>query len=307
MAIISIDIGGTKILGAYFKKNGEILDREKVSSKGRKGFSVLMNQIYHVIDTLMERNIGKLKGIGIGIPGIVDSNGKVVLTPNLPIQDFDLSKHLKEKYKVPVKIGNDVNLGTLGEYKQLKKRYRNVIGIFPGTGLGGGFIIDGKLYIGKGFAAEIGHIPVVKDGYLCGCGNRGCLECYASKQGIIHYIKDEIEKGKDTVLKKEVLTGVIKSSKLKKAYDNQDEVAVGAVNSFIDYLAMGFGSMMNIFNPDVIIFGGGVIDAFGDDMFYQVVEKSSKHAHKAVYAETKFKKSKLGDDAVVVGAYYLVK
>ena len=307
MAIIGIDVGGTKILGALFNKNGEIVDREKVSSKGEEGFDVLMNQIYKVIDELKIRNKLKIKGIGMGIPGIVDKNGLIVLTPNLPIENFDLAKHLKNKYNIPVKIGNDVNLGTLGEYKQLKKKHKNVIGVFPGTGLGGGFIINGDLYIGQGFAAEIGHIPVQKNGYLCGCGNYGCLECYASKKGIIHFINDQIAQGKETILKDDVISGVIRSSKLKNAYDHKDNVVLEAMNSFTDYLAMGLGTMMNMFNPDVIVLGGGVLDAFGDELIHTIIEKSKNHSHKAIFNQTKIRKSKLGDDAVIVGAYYLVK
>ena len=187
MAILGLDIGGTKILGALFDKNGTIVDKEKRASRAEAGQKIFINQVYKVIDTLLERSKEKVKGIGIGFPGIVNSKGFVVFAPNLPIKKYDLASDLKHRYDLEVRIGNDVNMGTYGEYKELKLDYLNVIGLFPGTGLGGGIIINGDLYIGQGFAGELGHIVVQRDGVQCSCGNYGCLESYASKKGIISY------------------------------------------------------------------------------------------------------------------------
>ncbi len=307
MAIIGIDIGGTKILGAVFNKHGEIIDKEKKSSRGEQGFDVFINQVYKVVDQLLTRTSKKIEGIGIGVPGTVNTKGKILFSPNLPIQDFNMAKDLQAKYDVPVRVGNDVNLGTFGEYSELGITHANVIGLFPGTGLGGGIVLDGELYIGKGFAGELGHIVVQKDGVLCGCGNKGCLESYASKKGIISYIKSQLDKGRDCILKDEVGTGVLKSSKLKKAYLAKDKVTLEAIEQFVEYLAMGIGNIMNIFNPDLILIGGGIIDSFGQPLLDEIISHTKTYAMKGLFEQTKVQKSQLSDDAVIYGGYHLIK
>lgn len=306
MAIIGLDIGGTKLLGAVFNSDGKIIDREKVPSKAQKGFDKVVEQILKVIDTLLERNKVEIEGIGVGVPGTVNPNGYVVFTPNLPLSDYDLATALSDRYKVPVKIGNDVNLGTYGEYMELGLSDLNVIGLFPGTGLGGGIIINRDLYIGQGTAGELGHIIVQKDGVDCNCGNRGCLESYASKKGIIKYIKNQLVKKRDCALADDVLAGQIKSSKLKKAFHNNDEVVVEAMDQFKEYLGLGIGIIINIFNPDLIIIGGGIIESFGPKLLDDIRKHAKGYTLPYLFDKTKLYSSRLGDDAVVYGGYHLV-
>ena len=307
MAIIGLDIGGTKILGALFDNDGVILDKEKEPSLGEDGFDTFIGQVHKVIDALLDRTEEPIHGIGVGVPGMVNKHGIVVFTPNLPLKKFDLATHLSNRYSVLVKIGNDVNLGTYGEYRELDIQHDNVIGFFPGTGLGGGIILDGKLYIGKGLAGELGHIVVNKDGVPCSCGNEGCLESYASKKGIIAYIQSQLDKGRDSVLRDDVLTGVLKSSNIKQAVSEGDAVTIEAMDQFVEYLGMGVGMIMNIFNPDLILIGGGIIDAFGKDMLHDIKVHAKTHAMKGVYKRTIVRQSRLGDDAVVYGAFHLIK
>ena len=306
MAILGLDIGGTKILGVIFDKDGKIIDREKKPSKAKKGFDAFIEQLYKVMDNLIERTKKNITGIGIGFPGTIDKDGKVVFAPNLPVENYDLTGELNNKYKVPVYLGNDVNLGTYGEYSELNIPHVNVIGLFPGTGLGGGIVIDGELYIGQGSAGELGHIVVQKNGVLCSCGNRGCLESYASKKGIIAFMKKEIKKGKDTVLKKDIKRGILKSSRLKEAYDMEDELTLEAMNQFEEYLGMGIGIIMNIFNPDLVIIGGGITEAFGEKLLKELKEYIKAYAMPGIFRNTHVKLSRLEDDAVVYGAYHLV-
>jgi glucokinase len=307
MAILGLDIGGTKILGALFNKKGIIIDKEKKASRAEDGQEVFLNQVYKVIDNLLERSDDKVKGIGIGFPGIVDAKGFVVFAPNLPIKKYDLAADLRKRYGVEVRIGNDVNMGTFGEYKELQIDFKNVIGIFPGTGLGGGIIIDGDLYIGQGFAGELGHIVVQRDGVQCSCGNYGCLESYASKKGIISYILNQEKRGRVSTLLDDAYSGVVKSSKLRKACDEKDPVVIDAMEQFVDYLGMGIGSVINVFNPDLVIVGGGIIDSFGDELLEDIKKHTKAHSMTGMYKNTKIEKSKLGDDAVIYGAYHLVK
>jgi glucokinase len=307
MAIIGLDIGGTKILGAFFNEQGVIIDREKSPSKAKKGFDSFLSQVYKVIETILERADSKVKGIGIGFPGTIDKNGAVIFAPNLPVENFDLAKHLEDKYDIPVYLGNDVNLGTYGEYSELDMPHANVIGLFPGTGLGGGIVIDGELYIGQGSAGELGHIVVQKNGVLCSCGNKGCLESYASKKGIIKFMKKEIKNGRETFLKKDIKKGILKSSRLKEAYDKKDELTLEAMNRFEEYLGMGIGIIMNIFNPDLILIGGGISEAFGEDLLKELKEHIKAYAMPGIFKNTEVKLSKLEDDAVVYGGYHLAK
>lgn len=307
MAIIGLDIGGTKILGAIFDAHGTIVDKEKQPSKASTGFERFMQQVYNVIDQLRERSKEPITGIGIGFPGTIDHDGKIIFAPNLPVENFDLAQHLESKYNTPVRVGNDVNLGTYGEYCELDITYKNVIGLFPGTGLGGGIVINGELYIGQGSAGELGHIVVQKNGVLCSCGNKGCLESYASKKGILAYLKHEMKKGRKTHLKEEVKLGMVKSSKLKKAYDKNDELVVEAIDRFKEYLGMGIGIIMNVFNPDLIIIGGGMIESFGKDLLKDIKKHTKDYALPGIYGNTKIRPSKLGDDAVIYGGYHLIK
>ena len=227
--------------------------------------------ICKVIDKLLE-NVEKenIIGIGAAAPGIIDSdNGVVVFSPNMEWENYNLKKELEEKYGIEVFLGNDVNIGTLGEYLYgAGQGTKNIVGIFVGTGVGGGIIIDGKVYGGNiGAAGEIGHIVLNPDGPLCGCGARGCLESYGSKTAMQKEILAQIERGRDTVLK-EVLTNgdsnIIKSESLKLGYENGDDVTVDAVNNASRYLGAGVATVMNMLNPEMIVLGGGVIESMGD-------------------------------------------
>lgn len=307
MAIIGLDIGGTKILGAVFNEQGLIVDKEKHPSKAEQGFDAFMRQLYYVIEELIGRCNESIEGIGIGFPGTIDQNGHIIFAPNLPVKDFDLAGHLEEKYQVNVLVGNDVNLGTYGEYCELDIPYKNVIGLFPGTGLGGGIVINSELYIGQGSAGELGHIVVRKNGVKCSCGNKGCLESYASKKGILAYIKKEMKKGRKTILKKEVQVGVVKSSQLRKACEAGDELALEAIDQFKAYLGMGVGIIMNIFNPDLVIIGGGIVENFGKQLMKDIRKHAKAYTLPGIYEHTKLRHSKLGDDTVIYGGYHLIK
>ncbi|QMS85317.1 ROK family protein [Candidatus Xianfuyuplasma coldseepsis] len=307
MAIIGLDIGGTKILGAVFNDQGQIMDKEKQPSKADDGFERFMQQVYHVIDELINRSDESIQGIGIGFPGTIDQNGHVIFAPNLPVEQFDLAGHLADRYHTKVLVGNDVNLGTYGEYCELDIPYKNVIGLFPGTGLGGGIVINGELYIGQGSAGELGHIVVRKNGVKCSCGNKGCLESYASKKGILAYIKKEMKKGRKTVLKKEAKAGVVKSSQLRKAVEDGDVLTIEAIDQFKAYLGMGVGIIMNIFNPDLVIIGGGIVENFGKELMKDIRKHAKAYTLPGIYENTKLRHSKLGDDTVIYGGYHLIK
>ena len=221
MYYIGLDIGGTKVIGALFDENKNILKSVKKKTKAREGKEVIFGQISRVIEGLIEGiDKSEIKGIGAGVPGIIDTEkGVVLFSPNIPWENYPLKEEIEKSFGIKTKLGNDVNVGVLGEWKYGAGRgYKNIVGIFVGTGIGGGLVIDGKVYDGKiGAAGEIGHITVDYDGPLCGCGARGCLESLASKTAMQKQIEAQIKRGRKTLLK-EILgegTEIIKSEQLK--------------------------------------------------------------------------------------------
>ncbi|HNV06712.1 MAG TPA: ROK family protein, partial [Petrotogaceae bacterium] len=256
---IGLDIGGTKILGGLFDENCKMVKRSKKSTKSSQGADVIVGQICKVIDDLLEDSSdGKLVAIGAGCPGIINSKeGIVVFSPNMNWgENFPLKEKMEKKYKVPFFLGNDANILAMGEYKfGAGAGCKNIIGIFIGTGIGGGIIINGKLYEGAvGAAGEIGHTIVLPDGPLCGCGSRGCLESLASRTAMQRDILSQLKKGRTSVITEymDKEDKMIKSSHLKNTYDKGDELVIEVVDKACYYLGISVGSLMNVFNPDLV-------------------------------------------------------
>ena len=187
---IGFDLGGTKLLSAVLDTELSIITRykEKIVEK-HTGDAVLKSIVDSIRAVLKKSGLepDQLIGIGIGIPGPLDrENGIVKYTPNLGLTDYPLKEKMEKELGVPVLLENDVNVGTYGEFRSgAAKGFRHVLGVFPGTGIGGGLIIDGKLFLGAtGNAGEIGHMILQTDGRLCGCGQYGCVEALASKTAI---------------------------------------------------------------------------------------------------------------------------
>lgn len=311
---IGLDIGGTKILGALFDEEGKIITREKKKTKASEGAEVILGQICKVIDKLLE-NIDKkdIIGVGAAAPGIIDSeNGIVVFSPNMEWDNYPLKDKLEKIYNIEVFLGNDVNIGTLGEHIYgAGQGIKNLVGIFVGTGIGGGIIIENKVFGGAiGAAGEIGHIVLNPDGPFCGCRARGCLESYGSKTAMQKEIIYQIERGRETVLKEVIAnndSNIIKSESLKIAYEKDDEVTVEVLNNACKYIGAGLATVMNMLNPEMIILGGGVLEAMGDIMIPKIKQSALKHTMPKIYESCKITRAKLGDDSGVYGGMALVK
>jgi len=313
---IGLDIGGTKILGSLYSETGESIKRVKKKTKASEGLDVVIAQIYKVIDELlsnseaMENEQFSLLGIGAGSPGIVKDQGIVAFSPNIPFRNFNLAALIEGKYNVPFVLGNDVNVAMFGEWKATNmKEAKNVLGLFVGTGVGGAIIIDGKLYVGKGGAAEFGHMVVNPEGAYCGCGSQGCLEAYASKTGIQSAIKGQLRKGRSSSLKTYLKSdgAVIKSSSLKRAFDENDTLAVEVINRAVYYLGIAVGNLINQFHPDLIILGGGIMESMGEDLLPKIVKEAERHAMPGLMTDVAFKLSHLSDDAGIYGAFEMIK
>ncbi|MBF4692618.1 ROK family protein [Fusibacter ferrireducens] len=311
---IGLDIGGTKILGALYGEDNKSIAQSKKKTKAQEGVEIVMEQVFKVIDALYETipkdETSTLLGIGIGVPGIVTTDGIVKFSPNIPFKDFELKSLIEKRYQVPVSVGNDVNVAMFGEYKFISDpANKNVLGLFVGTGIGGAIIIDGELYVGQGAAAEFGHIVVNADGAFCGCGAQGCLEAYASKTAMQRYVETQLSKGRLSVLKDfhEKDGAVIKSSTLQKAYEANDTLAVEVIQYASKYLGIAIGSLVNMFHPDLFILGGGIMESLGKEMMPLVLKEAERHAMPSLLDSVRFEISKLGDDAGIYGAFQLIK
>ncbi|MEE3457716.1 MAG: ROK family protein, partial [Lachnospiraceae bacterium] len=206
-------------------------------------------------------------------------------------------------------IGNDVNVGVLGEYYYGAARgYKNVVGFFVGTGMGGGLILDGRLFTGNQFkGAEYGHMILDPEGPLCNCGQRGCLEAFSSKKGMSAYIVQQVTRGRSSMLGDKIENGVFKSKMLKKALAAEDAVAVEAVDRACHYLAVATGNMINTISPDVVVYGGGVIEAVGDIFLEKILKEVDRYCMPSIRDTVELKVAALGDDSILYGALSMIK
>ena len=267
---VGIDLGGTFIKGGIVDKAGNILVMDKVPTESEKGADGVAENIAKLTFSLLEKqgvNVSDVVGIGMGVPGMIDSKeGNVIFSNNLNWKDFRIGEKLQALTGLPVKIANDANVATLGEVKfGGAKNMENVIMITLGTGVGGGIVADGKLIEGnKSVGAELGHSVIVADGERCTCGRRGCLEAYASATALIRDTKAMMSLYPESKMW-EVGSLENVNGATAFAYKDVDVYAKQVVDNYIKYLAMGLTNFANIFRPEVILLGGGVC-AEGDNL-----------------------------------------
>lgn len=310
---ICLDIGGTKVLGAIFNSKKEIVYRLKKKTKSAGDSSQnIEDLIISVVDEMIvgaEINQKQVVAIAAGAPGVINQEeGIVLFSPNLPWRNYNIKKPIEEKFGVPFYIGNDVNVGVLGEYKYgAGKGYKNVVGLFVGTGMGGGLILDGKLYTGHQFkGAELGHMVLNSEGPRCNCGQRGCLEAFSSKQGISDYIRQQTERGRESLMAEAVKGGIFKSKLLKAALEANDKVSVEAVERACHYLAVATGNLINIFSPEVVIYGGGVVEACGNSFLPLILKDVDKYCMPSIRDTVEIRNAALGDDSILYGALSMI-
>lgn len=311
---ICLDVGGTKVLGVVFNEKDEIIHRvkKKTKSMGSDANNIeklIINIVKELIDGAGIKK-SEINAIAAGAPAIVDEAAGIVLdAPNLPWKNYDLKTPIEKEFGVPFYVANDVNAGVLGEFVYgAAKGHNYVVGLFPGTGMGGGMVLDGKLYTGYGYkGAEVGHMIVQPDGPLCPCGQRGCLEAFSSKKGMSAYIEEQTARGRESYLSDKIVNGVFKSSHLKKALDKKDPVAMEAVDRACHYMAIATGSLINIFSPEIVVYGGGVMEACGDIFLEKIVEEVGRYCRLNIIPTVKFVKAGLGDYSNVYGSLAMIK
>jgi len=312
--IVAVDGGGTKILAALIDSNNTITSKAKKSTDAQNGAAVVIKRIIECIETVLaQANVktNQLAAIVIGIPGSLNSQkGIVYLAPNLSWKNINVANPIKKHFNVPTLIENDANLGALGiHHFGLGKKYENLLGIFVGTGIGGGLIINNKIYRGKSFAAgEIGHIVIDPNGEKCGCGNYGCFEAIASRTAITREIKRVIKNGKKSVITK--LTNnydLIKSGTISSALKLNDKVTKRALKSASETIGLVIGNMSNLLDLDAVVLAGGLIEACGDFMLPIIRKNAEAVALPQNFKGMKIVNSSLGDNAALYGGIALAK
>jgi glucokinase len=312
---VGVDFGGTKILsGVVNLETGQLVGTGKKKTRAIQEHDDLVKRLISVVDeSLIDAGmeLKEVAGIGIGAAGQVNrEKGVLIYAANIGVSDLPLSQPLTEYYKIPCVLGNDVEIATLGEmHFGAGRKCDNFVCIFVGTGIGSGIVQDGKLYRGAtGTAGEIGHIVLDPYGRLCGCSSVGCLEAYASRTAIAKQIVGELTRGSESVIsdKIDMQKGILRSKALSEAIEAGDEVVKTAVTQAAHFLGMGLATVMNFYNPQRIILGGGLVEAC--DYFFEQAVKQAKHRSLRVPAKKiEIVKAELGDYAGVIGAALMVK
>jgi glucokinase len=314
--VVGVDLGGTKILAGVFDDKLNCLSRAKLSTKSQRGVEAVVERIARCVRDAVDEcdlSLKNVRAIGIGAPGASNPDtGTVIFAPNLPgWSDVPLRKLLEKELEVPVFIENDCNIQALGVYeKELKAKPRHLVGIFLGTGIGGGLIFDGKLYSGfNRTAGEIGHIILEVGGPKCGCGNKGCFEALASRTAMFKRIQTAVKDGQKTLLVEMLGPGLedMRSGDLRKAIKRGDKFVERVVEEAAEYTGIAVANIINLLNPEVVVVGGGVMDALEDEMLAIIVETAHDYAMEGTANNIEIIASKLGDDAGITGGAVLAR
>ncbi|MFA4967693.1 MAG: ROK family protein [Candidatus Margulisiibacteriota bacterium] len=287
--IIGVDLGGTKIAAAAADECGCLLSELIVPTEAQKGKKQVILNLEKAIETLARSIKGKISKIGIGVPGPIDFHtGIVIEPPNLPgWKKVNLKSEISKKFNVPIFIDNDANCAALGEALfGAGQKARNFIYITVSTGIGGGIIIDRKVYHGaNGSAGEFGHMVIDPSGFKCGCGNKGDLEAMASGTSI------KTRSGEDAMA-------------IHIKAQQGDSKAIKVIGETAKYLGIGIANLVNIFNPELVVVGGGLSN-MGELLLKPTRQEFNKHALALPKKAVKIVRAKLGARSGLLGAIAL--
>ena len=300
--VIGVDLGGTNLRTALLSVDGDILDKRKEPTHAADGWKKVVGRLVNNIN--QQRAIAEQRGmhvmaVGVGAPGIIQMDkGIVVKSPNFPDwNNLPLRDELEKVLHVPVVIENDANAAALGEqWRGAGCGIDSMILLTLGTGVGGGIVLNNKIWQGAdGMAGEVGHITLIPDGRPCGCGNTGCLEMYASARGIVQSYREA------SGMTEAAQASSVTSEMVYQTARNGDPVALHVMKEMGRLLGIGIANLINIFNPQMIVLGGGVKDAW--DLFIGAThEEIMRRAFQVPAERTKIVPSLLGDDAGMIGA-----
>ncbi len=312
---IGFDLGGTKMLSVAFDQNFEVLGRSRKKTKGHEGMAAGLKRINNNIsEAIQDAGLKpeQISGIGIGCPGPLDfKNGVIREAPNLGWTDIPIQKSIENEFGFPAVIANDVDAGLFGEYQfGAAQNVRCAFGIFPGTGIGGACVYEGKLFRGANTSCmEIGHIPLVQGGAIDGAGNPGSLEAVASRLAIAGAAAQAAYRGQAPYLMENAGTDIsqIRSGVLAQSLAAGDAAVQQIIDQTAKHLALSVVTVVHLLAPDIIVFGGGLIEAMGDYILPKIEKTARKRILPSLRDEFRIVEAKLGDDAAVLGAAALAQ
>ncbi len=313
--VIGIDLGGTKALAGVVTRDGSIRGQSKVSTRQRDDAKALLADVATAARTAVraaDLELSAVRAVGIGVPGPVDPDTGIVKTaPNLGWRDVPVRDLLQDSLGIPVVVDNDVRVATLAEHRLGAGKGRaRVVTFFVGTGLGGGLVVDGQIYRGAHSAAgEIGHTFVSVGGPRCGAGHRGCLEAMASRTAMQRDLASAIEHGTKSLLTHLVAGNfaAMKSGDLAEALERGDKLTRRIVRRAARYLGYGIASAVNLLDPDVVILGGGVVEALGEGITKRAIKTARPNIIAEAARNVPIVRAALGDDAGMLGAALLAR
>ena len=307
LLVAGVDVGGTNVEVGLVDGQHQVHERAKGPTP-TGGPDEVLDTIADLIGSLDANPIA----VGVGIPGVVHQ-GEVLTVPNLANwhERFDLVESLQSRIDLPIALGNDANVGLLGEWLNgAAQGVRNVLGLWMGTGIGGGLILDGRPFNGtRGAAGEIGHVVVLAGGALCTCGRRGCAEAYAGRRSMRGVASAMVDAGWTTSLfdiRDEEDKPSLTSKVWAKALDDDDALATKLFDTAIETLGIAVGSAVNLLDLDAVVIGGGLAEKLGSDLAERIAD-AAKPWMLRPSPDLKFVVSELADDAGVVGAASLAR
>src|SRR5258708_10832929 len=312
---LGIDMGGTKIRAAVVDiTTGEVIASTRKRTRAEKGQNFVSQRVIELSSGALEAAKlpvdSNIVAVGIGAAGQIDRKAGIILdAPNLGVKDMQMHNILTKQFGKPVAGGNDVEGAAFGEYLYGSGQgYTTFVVLFVGTGIGSGIVQNGRLYAGlTGTGGEVGNLTIQADGRFCLCGSRGCLEAYASRTAMTKAIMGEIHHGRESVLARDAEfqlkegETIIRSGLLANALKQGDALVTEIITDSADFLGYGLASVMNFYNPECIILGGGVIEAI-DLLYERAVHRARVVALSEPARKTKILRAKLGDFSGVVGA-----
>jgi glucokinase len=312
---VGVDLGGTKILAGIFTPQLKCLGRVKMSTKPERGSDGVIERVARCVREAVDEcdlQLDRIRAVGIGAPGAVDPDeGRMIFAPNLGWENVPLKRALEKHLELPVFAENDCNACALGVYEaELNPKPRSLVGIFLGTGIGAGIVLDGKPWTGfNRTAGEIGHMVLDVGGPKCGCGNKGCFEALASRTALFRRIQAAVKEGQKTILTETLGPELadMRSGDLRKALRRGDKLVEKVVEEAAEYTGIAVANVINLLNPETIVLGGGVMDQLADEMLAIIIETAKDYALPGTAKGIEIIASKLGDDAGITGAAVLAK
>ncbi|WP_308542923.1 ROK family protein [uncultured Oscillibacter sp.] len=309
MYYIGIDVGGTNLKAGLVREDGQILavERTPLAFENPEQFARTLAQLGQSVLQQAGVPASDVVSAGIGIPGAV-AGGDILYTCNIPLRDVPLSRLFRQYLDVPVLLENDANCAAVGEWLCGAGRgTQQFIVVTLGTGVGGGLILNGKLYSGSGMVGEVGHMVIQHGGAPCNCGRRGCWEAYASATGLIRMTREAMEAHPESLLHTVAAqNGCVEGRTAFDAAVQGDETALGLCRDYVSYLAAGVTNLINILQPEAVAIGGGVAAA-PDRLLLtplrEIVERECYPRHTGQLP--RIVRAELGNDAGIIGAALL--